>query len=170
MAAFFSFAVPAMQRFSLPLLDRLIDTAPRSPSEPLRPTLSLEQLKDTVARDVEALLNARHGSKRDALGDYPNARSSVVAFGLDDFVAMSMASSVDREAICRAIERSITNHEPRLRNARVELDRRDAQTQKLRFSIKAMLVVHPLHEPVNFDAVLQTTTQSYAVQSGRRAV
>lgn len=158
-----------MQRFVPPLLDRLIDAAPQSRAEPLRPALSLEQLKDAVARDVESLLNARRGSTRDALDTYPNARASVAAFGLDDFAAMSMASTVDRAAICRAIERSITDHEPRLRGIRVELDKRDAMTQKLRFAIHAMLVVHPLHEPVNFDAVLQTTTQNYAVQCGRRA-
>jgi len=81
---------------------------------------------------------------------------------------MSMSSAVDRAAICRSIERAITDHEPRLRNARVTLERRDTDTQKLRFSIHAVLVAHPLQEPVNFDAVLQTTTQNYAVQSGRR--
>jgi type VI secretion system protein ImpF len=158
-----------MQRFVPPLLDRLIDAAPQSRAEPLRPSLSLEQLKDAVARDVESLLNARRGSTRDALDRYPNARASVAAFGLDDFASMSMASTVDRAAICRAIERSITDHEPRLRGIRVDLDNRDAVTQKLRFAIHAMLVVHPLHEQVNFDAVLQTTTQNYAVQCGRRA-
>lgn len=158
-----------MQRFIPPLLDRLIDITPLSRSEPLRPALSIEQLKDAVARDVESLLNARRGSSRESLDGYPNARSSVAAFGLEDFVSMSMSSAVDRAAICRSIERAITDHEPRLRNARVALERRDADTQKLRFTIHAMLVAHPLQEPVNFDAVLQTTTQNYAVQTGRRA-
>ena len=37
-----------MQRFVPSLLDRLIDAAPLSPSEPTRPSLSLEQLKDAV--------------------------------------------------------------------------------------------------------------------------
>ena len=157
-----------MQRFIPPLLDRLIDAAPQSPSEPLRPAMSIEQLKDAVARDVESLLNARRGSSHESLDGYRHARQSVAAFGLDDFVAMSMSSAVDRAAICRSIERAITDHEPRLRNARVALERRDADTQKLRFTIHAMLIAHPLQEPVNFDAVLQTTTQNYAVQTGRR--
>ena len=157
-----------MQRFVPSLLDRLIDAVPLSPSEPTRPSFTLEQLKDAVARDVEALLNARHGSTRDTVDRFPNARSSIATFGLDDFAAMSMASLNDRAAICRSIERAIADHEPRLRGARVELDRHVA-TQKLRFSIRALLVVHPLQEAVNFDAVLQTTTQSYAVQTGRRA-
>jgi type VI secretion system protein ImpF len=159
-----------MQRFVPPLLDRLIDAAPLARAEPLRPAMSLEQLKDAVARDVESLLNARRGSTRAALDGYANARASVVAFGLDDFASMSMASTVDRAAICRSIERAITDHDPRLRSVRVDLDQRDAATQKLRFSIHAMLVVHPLHEPVNFDAVLQTTTQNYAVNNARRAI
>ena len=158
-----------MQRFVPSLLDRLIDAAPLSGSEPTRPSLSLEQLKDAVARDVESLLNARHGSDRDAFSRFLNARRSIATFGLDDFAAMSMASIDDRAAICRSIERAITDHEPRLRGARVELDKRDTATQKLRFSIRAVLIAHPLQEPVNFDAVLQTTTQSYAVQTGRRS-
>ena len=158
-----------MQRFVPSLLDRLIDAAPLARAEPVRPTMSLEQLKDSVARDVEALLNSRRGAVREALAGHPHAAASVAAFGLDDFVSMSMASTLDRAAICRSIERAITDHEPRLHHARVELDKRDLATQKLRFSIHAMLVAHPQHEPVNFDAVLQTTTQNYAVQPGRRA-
>lgn len=135
----------------------------------MRPTLSIEQLKDAVARDVEFLLNARHGAARLELERYPQARRSIVAFGLDDFAAMSMASLVDRAAICRSIERAITDHETRLRHVQVDLDRRDAASQKLCFAIRAVLVTHPLQEPVSFDAVLQTTTQTYAVGTGRRA-
>ncbi len=74
-----------MQRFVPPLLDRLFDAAPLSPAEPLRPTLSLEQLKDTVARDLESLLNARRGSTRESMQGHPFACESVLAFGLDDF-------------------------------------------------------------------------------------
>ncbi len=158
-----------MQRFVPPLLDRLIDLAPLSRAEAMRQALSIDQLKDAVARDVEALLNARRGPTRGSLQGFSHARASVAAFGLDDFASMSMSSTVDREAICRSIERAIQDHEPRLQHARVELHRRDATTQELRFAIHAVLVAHPLQEPVNFDALLQTTTRSYAVQSARRS-
>lgn len=158
-----------MQRFVPPLFDRLIDNAPLSLVEPLRQALSLEQFKDAVARDLEALLNARRGPTRGALQAFANARTSVAAFGLDDFVSMSMSSTVDRAAICRSIERAVADHEPRLQKTRVELQGRETLMQELRFAIHAVLVAHPLHEPVNFDAVLQTTTRNYAVQPGRRA-
>ena len=157
-----------MQRFSPPLLDRLIDRAPLVPTESLRPSMSIEQLKDAVARDVESLLNSRRGPSDRAAGAGGGAFDTVLGFGLDDFAYLSMSSKVDRDFICRSIERAILNHEPRLRNARVAIEKRDTDTQKLRFSIQALLIAHPLQEPVNFDAVLQTTTRNYAVQNNQR--
>ena len=157
-----------MQLFTPPLLDRLIDVQPLARTEPLRTVMSIGQLKDAVARDVESLLNSRRGAAKGPLEQHELARSSVLAFGLDDFASLSMASKTDRDAICRSIERAITDHEPRLRNARVALEERHADARKLRFSIHALLISHPLQEPVNFDAVLQTTTQNYAVQTTRR--
>jgi type VI secretion system protein ImpF len=165
----FLFFLNLMQRFVPPLLDRLIDVAPKDRVEALRPALTMDQLKASVAGDIEYLLNARRGTVQTSIGRYPNASASVASFGLDDFVSMSMSSEVDRGAICKSIERALVDHEPRLRNARVLLERREESTQKLRFSIHATLHAHPLQEPVNFDAVLQTTTQNYAVQIGRRA-
>ena len=83
--------------------------------------------------------------------------------------ALQQSSRAAWASICKSIARAITDHEPRLRNVAVDLDKRNVATQKLRFSIHAVLLAHPLQEPVNFDAVLQTTTQNYAVQAGGRA-
>ena len=131
--------------------------------------MSIDQLKDTVARDVESLLNSRRGPESGSLSALANAKKSVLAFGLDDFAAKSMSSHADREAVCRSIEQAISNFESRLRNVRVTLEPDLADAQRLRFAIQALLVAHPLQEPVSFDAVLQTTTQHYAVQNLRRA-
>lgn len=154
-----------MQRFAPYLLDRLVDAAPEDAT---RPMLTLEQLKDTVARDVEALLNTRRGIDADELKAFPQVRRSVAGFGLDDFAARSMSSTDDQAFVCRAIERAIADHEPRLRHVRVELGAREASKQSLKFTIRAMLQVHPMQAPVNFDAVLQTSTQQYAVAANRR--
>lgn len=161
----FASFLAAMQRFAPYLLDRLIDAAPEDAT---RPTLTLEQLKDTVARDVEALLNSRRGIAADDVRGYAYAPRSVLAFGLDDFAACSMASTTDQAFICHAIERAIGDHEPRLRNVRVQLNPREASKQSLKFTIRAMLQVHPMQAPVNFDAMLQTSTQQYAVSAARR--
>jgi type VI secretion system protein ImpF len=156
-----------MQRFAPYLLDRLIDAAPGIQGEAVKPMLSLEQLKASVARDVEALLNTRRGIAADALQPFPLARRSVLAFGLDDFASRSLASTEDQAAICRALERAIAHHEPRLQSLRVDLGRRDSTSQGLKFSIRAVLYVHPMQAPVNFDAVLQPSTQQYTVAAAR---
>ncbi len=154
-----------MQRFAPYLLDRLVDTAA---DDAMRPTLTLEQLKDTVARDVEALLNTRRGLDADSVQAYTRVRASVVSFGLDDFASRSLSNTEDQAFVCKAIERAIADHEPRLRHVRVELGPREASKQSLKFGIRAMLHVHPMQAPVNFDAVLQTSTQQYAVAPAKR--
>jgi type VI secretion system protein ImpF len=159
-----------MQRFAPYLLDRLMDVAPDDRAEAARPTLTMEQLKDTVARDVEALLNTRCALAAEATEAFRHANHSVIRFGLDDFSSRSLASVADRQFICSAIERAIADHEPRLRATRVELDAREsAGMAGVRFNIHALLQIHPASEPVSFDAVLQTGTQQYKVASSVRA-
>lgn len=155
------------QRFAPFLLDRLVDAAPGG-ADAVKPTLSLEQLKDSVARDLEALLNTRRGMPADEVRPFAHARRSVLAFGLDDFADRSMASTDDQAFVCRTIERAIADHEPRLREVRVELNRREATEKGLKFAIRAVLDVHPMRAPVGFDALLQTGNQHYAVAPARR--
>jgi type VI secretion system protein ImpF len=158
-----------VQRFAPYLFDRLLDAAPDSRNEAAQPTLSIEQLKDTVARDVEALLNTRCAvSGNGRLDGLTHVRRSIVRFGLDDFSSRSLASTTDRDFICRAIERAIADHEPRLRNTRVTIDAHGGAGEGLRFAIHALLQVHPATEPVSFDAVLQTGTHHYRVASSGR--
>lgn len=153
-----------VQRFVPYLLDRLLDAAPDGAEQRM---LTLDELERSVARDVEALLNTRCGLRTVDLQDFPNARRSVVAFGLEDFASRSLASTEDREHLCRAIARAIADHEPRLSNVDVKVHPGDAARRTLRFAIRAMLQVHPLQEPVAFNAELQPTTQHYAVAPTR---
>jgi type VI secretion system protein ImpF len=155
-----------MQRFTPFLLDRLIDASPADVVEPVRLTLTLEQMKDSVARDLEALLNAR--CSVDSLAAGPYARRSLLRFGLEDFSARTLSSMRDREAICRAIEQAVADHEPRLTDVCVDIDAREAPGARLRFTIRALLQLHPTTAPVNFDAVLQTGSQHYLVSATSR--
>ncbi|WP_140635491.1 type VI secretion system baseplate subunit TssE [Methylibium rhizosphaerae] len=156
-----------MHRFIPSLLDRLIDHPPRAGGSAVKPTLSIDELKASVARDVESLLNSRRGTLARDLKGFPLSQRSLLAFGLDDFVSMSMVSSVDRDAICRSLEGAIARHEPRLAQVRVSIENDPGATDRLRFAIHALLQAHPLQEPVSFDAVLHTMTQQYDVRSGR---
>lgn len=155
-------------RFQPTLFDRLFDNAPQRTSEtdPLR-GWGVEDLKDHVARDLEALLNSRNAMNANDLREYPASQSSLLSYGMGDFVGRSLANPADRSYICRTLERTIKLHEPRLREIAVSLVVDDNAVNVLHFSINALLVVEPAQEPVSFDALLQPTTQRYSVGRGR---
>ena len=157
-----------MARFAPSLLDRLLDDAPGVAAEgATTPHVSLEQLKDSVVRDLEALLNARCGLRRGVLDGHAQAQRSILSFGMLDFSSMSLANTDERDAICRAIESAIQAHEPRLKSVRVGLGT-EGGANRLLFTIQALLVANPAREPVSFNATLQPSTQLYSVSKARR--
>jgi type VI secretion system protein ImpF len=68
--------------------------------------MSVEDLKDAVARDLEALLNTRAVIDEELLKDYPECSRSIVSYGLSDFADRSLSSPSDRAHICACLERS----------------------------------------------------------------
>lgn len=157
-----------MNHFEPFLLDRLLDLGSLGDSDGVHAYMTIEQIKDSVARDIEALLNTRCGLQPDRIEPYKEASRSILTFGLIDFVGMSLDSPNDCQLICQSIAQAISRHEPRLRTARVSLGRREHDGLGLNFHIQALLVVNPAREPVSFDAVLQPSTQQYCVQKSRR--
>ncbi|MBT0963771.1 type VI secretion system baseplate subunit TssE [Denitromonas iodatirespirans] len=153
-----------MKGFEPSLFDKLFDDSPVQAS---RRRLSLDELKDSVARDLEALLNTRTVVDETRASRFPQGLRSVASFGLTDFSGMSLASVNDRRTICEAIERAIARHEPRLQDVQVELELDRRSINALFFSIRAMLVVRPAQEPVNFDAMLKPTTLQYSISRQR---
>ena len=133
-----------------------------------RPRQSLEQIKDSVARDLESLLNTRSAWQPERMREWPHSARSVMTFGLMDFVGLSLDNPDHREQICVSIADAIQLHDRRLRQVQVRLEAATRLGLGLRFAIHARLVVHPLVEAVSFDALLQPTTQRYAVMAARR--
>ena len=153
-----------MKGFEPSLFDKLFEAEGQSPYALRR--LSIEEMKETVARDIEALLNTRMVFTEEDLRRYPNCQRSVLTYGLSDFSGLSLASHYDREFICRSLEQAIARHEPRLTHVRVMLHVDSRATSVLYFAITAMLDVGPAHEPVTFDATLQPSTLQYSVTKG----
>lgn len=147
------------------LFDKLLsDTA--STAQVVR--LNVEQVKDTVAFDLEALLNTRAVISEDLLRTYPECHRSIVSYGLSDFAGLSLASLDDRTTVCRSLERTISRHEPRLRNVRAMLELSNKSINRLNFSITALLMIHESKEPVLFDAVLTPSSLQYSISNARR--
>ncbi|PHV16580.1 type VI secretion system baseplate subunit TssE [Janthinobacterium sp. BJB1] len=140
------------------LFDRLMGAAGGAAAR-----LSLEQLKDAVARDLEALLNTRVALPPGALDAYPECAASIVNYGLIDFAGMCLSSSDDRARICAALKAAIERHEPRLRNVRARLEREAGAINRVGFVISGTLAVQAGGETVNFDAVLQPSSLRYSI-------
>ncbi|MGZ5199692.1 MAG: type VI secretion system baseplate subunit TssE [Telluria sp.] len=150
-----------MDAFAPGLLDRLMDESGQATASGVRHTV--EQLKDLVARDIEALLNTRVAMPARMLDEYPHARGSVLNFGLADFAAMCLTSSEDRAAICASIKSAIEAHEPRLTEVSASFEPEAGGVNRLHFVIHAKLRVGADADPVNFNAVLQPSSLRYSI-------
>jgi len=159
-----------MKGFTPGLFDRLMDGPANGSSgnSGAVSRLSIEDLKDSVARDLEALLNTRAVIPEELLKRFPECGRSIATYGLNDFAGLSLSSADDRAFICRSLEKAIARHEPRLRNVQASLELRADAVNRLNFAITALLVVHSAHEPVNFDAVLQPSSLHYTISKARR--
>ncbi len=145
--------------FRSTIFDRLL------PENDVLKGLSLQELRQSVAHDLEDLLNSRMAKLDHLIGDYPLAKQSIIQFGIIDFVGLSTANPLDRDKICQSIEQSISAHEPRLRQVKVEMLLDGHNMGALCLTIQAYLNIHPLYEPVVFDALLKPTTQQYVVSA-----
>ena len=156
-----------MNRFEPGLLDKLFGDGPHQPAPAVVRQLSMDELKGTVARHIESLLNARITFTDERLAGFDECQRSVLTYGLNDFAGLSLASHDDRKTICDSIRRAIERHERRLKQVEVNLEVNAQSTNVLCFAIKAMLVVHQAAEPVRFDAMMQQSTLQYSVTRAR---
>lgn len=139
------------------LLDRLMDDEPDQTTEPLwRGSYRVDELREHVRRDLEFLLNTRHG-RADLLTPGRELAVSTLAYGLSDFTGTIGGGLETRERIRSAVERSIRDYEPRLQNVLVEVvDAENEFDRNVRLSIRAILCVHPIAEPVMFDTTVES--------------
>ena len=157
-----------MSQYLPSLFDRLIDDRGYGAGNGVVARLSMAQLKDALARDLEALLNTRVVMPEAMLAAHPDAVRSMLDYGLVDFAAFCLSSEDDRVAVCAALRAAIERHEPRLRGVSATLEIQAGAINRLDFVIAATLQVGTAAEPVNFSAVLQPSTLHYSIsQTGR---
>ncbi|GAB3457811.1 type VI secretion system baseplate subunit TssE [Massilia terrae] len=143
------------------MLDRLMGAAAEADGR-----MTLDQVKDLIARDLEALLNTRAMPRW--FDAHPRARGSVLNYGLADFAGMCLTSSEDREAICASLKLAIETHEPRLTQVCATLEPSGGSINRLHIAINAKLLVGENGETVNFNAVLQPSSLRYSIVRGVR--
>jgi type VI secretion system protein ImpF len=114
------------------------------------------ELKRSVARDLEWLLNTRVWTPWN-LEALEEAGRSILNYGLPELSGYSWASADDARTIKSLIETAIRTFEPRLlpRSIKTEvLPVEDVSDFKVRIRIEAILHVDPISEPVVFDTGL----------------
>jgi type VI secretion system protein ImpF len=152
---------PAKSMVIASLFDRLTDYEPRNSREILPPERDQrEAYKASVARDLTNLLNTRR-SEADIPEEFEYTRESLAAYGVQDFTT----SPMDREAIRRAVERTVRRFEPRL--SRVQVTEVEAGSLTYLFRISGMLRVELGLEPVVYDADLPAESRRFWVKPGR---
>src|SRR5690349_5978925 len=154
---------------TLSVLDRLIDLDPKRRTEPpLTRSQSLRELKASLKRDLEWLLNTRR-TIEEAAESAQEIQHSVYHYGLPDISSMSMRSAKDQNRLLRAMESVIATFEPRLEGVRVSLETVAENARILRFLIEGLLRIDPAPEHVSFDTVLELTSGEYEVKGEGRA-
>lgn len=140
----------------LSLLDRLIDTDPKTSTEaPLRPSVSKRQFKEGLRRDLEWLLNTRRIAEEPD-ESMKELNRSVYIYGIPDFSTYSLASPKDQARILRSIQNAVKLFEPRLANVRLlALEAASSGIQALRLRIEGVLMMDPTPEHVSFDTVIE---------------
>ncbi len=149
---------------TLSILDRLVDLDPKRHMEPpLTRAQSLRELKASLKRDLEWLLNTRR-----TLDEVPESseelQHSLLSYGLPDICSLGIHSPKDQNRLLRTMESTISTFEPRIAGVKVTLEPVAHNTRILRFLIEGLLRIDPAPEHVSFDTVLELTSGQYEVK------
>jgi type VI secretion system protein ImpF len=146
------------------ILNRLIDYEPENSHEAAKARYyDLRELKQSVRRDIETLLNTRIPNYK-VDENLEEVRKSVVFYGLPDFTAVGANNPEEQVRITTAIRDAIEFFEPRFIGVSVQLEPLDGLGKQVRFRIEANLDVEPSPEPVIFDSVLQPGSGEFTVE------
>ena len=147
------------------VLDRLIDLdRVASADPPANRTQSVRQLKASLRRDLEWLLNTRRNPD-EAPEAYEHLSVSLYNYGLPDVTSMSVDSPRDRNRLLRLVELTVQTFEPRLASVRVRAICPGRKgTFRRCFRIQGLFRIDPAPEQIYFDTVLQLNSGEYQLK------
>ena len=154
------------ERLQPSLLDRLTDDAPERRRETLdQQTLSMQQLRRAVLRDLAWLLNTTNLGAVQDLTLYPEVRTSVLNYGVPDLAGKTLTMRVI-QGRAREIRDAIRAFEPRMNPKRLEVEalpgfeKENAVTYVIRGDITAAVQAMP----VEFKTDIEVDTASVTVR------
>lgn len=134
------------------LIDRLTDERPDATKESRdQRVISVRQLKASVLRDLEWLLNAAAPMPSDLSEEFADLSDTVINYGMPDLCGTT-ASSITTEEVERMVAEAILTFEPRLikRSLRIRAvgAGESEQTHVIGLVIECDLWAEPLPEPL----------------------
>jgi type VI secretion system protein ImpF len=150
----------------LSILDRLIDETPdKVIDRQLSHGETLDALRRSVRRDLEALLNTRRRWRSWPDG-YAELALSPVGYGIADFSSGAFNDPRRREWLRQEVEQAIRRFEPRLVRLRVMLmDPKDELEATLHLRIEGLLRTEPAPDPIAFDTLVDAATAEVLVKA-----
>lgn len=158
----------AQDRLQPALLDRLTDDAPESQQETVEArVISRNRLREVVLRDLAWLFNTASPGKAIDFSRAPQARRSVLNFGLPA-LSGATASTLDTIGLQNALRQAILDHEPRILPGTLTVEAVLSESQmdhhnQIGFRISGQMWA----QPVPLELLLQTDVD---LETGRVAV
>jgi len=146
------------------ILDRLIDDRPDQKVETTRYVPQLRDLRQSVRRDLENLLNSRI-SAATIPSHFMELQRSVVGYGIPDISGADLSTERKRREFLRSVQEAIQRFEPRFKSVRVQLLASDEYVDRtLRFRIDAVMYADPLPESIVFDSSFEPKSGQFKVK------
>ena len=147
------------------ILDRLLDDEPHNQAEtdPGQHQL-VKQLRNSVRRDLEALLNTRYHVIKPP-DDLQEVDKSLLNYGMPDLATINITDSKKRAEFTAKLQKTLVEFEPRFKSVKVSyIDNKDDTDRTLHFRIDAVIYADPLPQVVVFDSVLESVTRTVSVK------
>lgn len=151
------------------ILDRLLDDDPQSNVEPMENQHQrLQELRSSVRRDLENLLNTRYRIIKPA-DEYREVESSLLNYGLPDLATVNISDLEKRREFTHTLERIIKHYEPRFKDVKIQYqDNKDQTDRTLKFRIDATLYADPAPEVIVFDSILEPISRVVSIKEAGR--
>jgi type VI secretion system protein ImpF len=151
------------ERLQPSLLDRLTDNAPDQRRESFdQQTLSMQQLRQAVLRDLAWLLNTTNLAATDDLSATPLAAKATINFGVPSLAGM-VSSAGEFNSLETSIADAIRAFEPRIRpetlKVRLRRGHEERPSPSVLFEIEGELWAQPVPEQLFLETAIELETR-----------
>ena len=154
--------IQGRERLQPSLLDRLTDDAPkRSKDPPDSQSLSAAQLRQSVLRDLAALLNTSNLATIEDLSATPLVAKSTLNYGIPGFAGL-LENSARSTVLERELAEAIRTFEPRIRPDSLRVRARDSFPD-LVFEITGELWAQPVPLQLFLETTIEVETRTVVV-------